>query len=445
MKQWSVLGVIVAVGACGGGGGGGGGEDPDAAGGDGVIDAAGAIDATPAWAIDSDGDGASDVVEDALGTDPDDEEDSPEANGDVAVLVPYQAAPADQLVVLSGVLTTVDVYVIVDRSGSMTGEMTAIKDNMGAVIDGLQCMPAGSGTPPDCVPDLYAGVGTLGYQNKEPFTNRLDLQTNPNFAGVTFTTVDDTNTKEASTFATWAAVTGLGSASATGCTLATVAARTTCPAGTWGYPCFRDGAFPIVALATDEQPITDGGDTYECPAWPAVVAPAFTSRGARVVGIKGSGAAVAVGTDLALMATDTGAVDAKNGNEPLVVDGSDTTAATAIGNALQTLVAGVPLDVGLTLRDDDGDAVDVADAFLDGFEVAPTARAACDDTFTTQGARYLDAPPGTTLCWTLVAKENATVEPTAEAQVFHATVDEVADGITVLTSRDVYFVVPPAP
>jgi hypothetical protein len=38
---------------------------------------------------------------------------------------------------------------------------------------------------------------------------------------------------------------------------------------------------------------------------------------------------------------------------------------------------------------------------------------------------------------------NTTVMPTASPQLFRAQVDVIGDGVTVLDTRDVYFVVPP--
>ena len=60
--------------------------------------------------------------------------------------------------------------------------------------------------------------------------------------------------------------------------MGSVPARSTCagsPAAnagfaTFGYPCFRQTALPVVLLATDEPPISSG-DTYKSPDWSSVV------------------------------------------------------------------------------------------------------------------------------------------------------------------------------
>jgi hypothetical protein len=51
--------------------------------------------------------------------------------------------------------------------------------------------------------------------------------------------------------------------------------------------------------------------------------------------------------------------------------------------------------------------------------------------------------PGTPVCFDIVPRMNTTVMPTASPQLFRAHVDVIGDGVTVLDTRDVYFVVPP--
>ena len=57
--------------------------------------------------------------------------------------------------------------------------------------------------------------------------------------------------------------------------------------------------------------------------------------------------------------------------------------------------------------------------------------------------RFIDILPGTIVCFDIFVRRNDTVPATEEPQVFKAYVDVVGDGITVLDTRDVYFLVPP--
>ena len=50
---------------------------------------------------------------------------------------------------------------------------------------------------------------------------------------------------------------------------------------------------------------------------------------------------------------------------------------------------------------------------------------------------------GTPVCFDIYPKQNDTVMPTAAPQPFRAAVDVIGDGITVLDTRTVYFLVPP--
>lgn len=408
---------------------------------------------------DSDDDGASDAVEAALGTDARDALDHPAANGELVVVVEPGRTPAPTSLVVEATprITMVDAYVLIDRSGSMAAEISAIRTNLAAAIDALQCAPTGTGSAPNCIPDLWAGAGTVGYSGAsgQPFTHHVDLQSNPSFAGIP-TTEPGGCCDEPLTFGVWAAITGGGSA-ASGCTVASVAARATCvgsPAAsagyaTSGYPCFRQGALPLVLLATDEAPLSGTG-TYECPAWASVQAE-MLARNAKLIGILGSDTAAEVSTDLSLMAQGTGAVDGDTGNAPIVLDGSNATAATAIQNGIRTLLDSTPLDVSLRITDDPSDAVDTVAAFVTRVETHQTGSAACsaglaeqDTDADTHADRLIDVPPGTPVCFRIVTATNASVPATTSAQVFSATLDVLADDVAQAGTRQLRFVVLPA-
>lgn len=417
---------------------------------------------TDAGNADSDGDGVSDLIEEAAGTDPNNTADNPQANGDFVFIVPYQAppSPTEDDLDFATRLQSVDMYVILDRSGSMTAEFTAVRSNLSTVVRNLTCPPLGTGNPATCIPDLWAGAGTVGYSGSgaDTFRNHVDLQPNPSFTSLPSTEPGGC-CAEPLTYSVWAAITGNGTAAATGCGLSGVNPRTSCagsPAvnggySAFGYGCFRDGALPVVLLATDEVPLSSG-DTNKCPNWNSVVLPAMTARSAKLVGILGDGAAAAVTTDLRSMATATGAVDSQNGNAPLVFNGSGATAATAIENGIRTLANNIPLDIAATSNDDPADAVDAVTAFVDHLETLQLGTAQCasglndiDTNADTFDDAYVDVRTGTPVCWKLIPKMNTTVPATDMPQLFRATVVVTGDGVTTLDTRDVFFLVPPEP
>ncbi|MCE9578155.1 MAG: hypothetical protein K8W52_33830 [Deltaproteobacteria bacterium] len=350
-------------------------------------------------------------------------------------------------------------YVILDRSGSMSTEIAAVKSNLATVINNLQCPPLGNGNPATCIPNLWAGAGTMGYSGStggEAYHHVLDIQESPNVASLPITEPNGCCTED-ETFSVFSTITGKGTADAavSGCGIQTVAARATCTgspagAGGYGYPCFRPGSLPVVLLATDEGPL-NGADTNHCPNWDSVVKPAMTSAKARLVGILGSGYGAEVLTDLNKMATDTGAVDATTGN-PFVFDGAGANAATAIENGVRTLANNIPLDMNAVPTDDTADSVDALTAFFDHLETLQLGTADCANGLTDTDSngdsfkdKYLQVRTGTPVCWKVVSKMNTTVPATDQPQLYKAFVTVYGDGVTALSTRNVFFLVPPAP
>jgi hypothetical protein len=400
---------------------------------------------------DTDGDGVSDLVEVAAGTDPTDPGDNPQQNGDFVFVVPYEGDPdpdQDDLD-FSTSLKKVDLYVLMDLSGSMNDEATAVRNNMSTVVRQLTCPPLGSGDPDDCIRELWSGVGTFTYAERNPYVNRLRIQPDPDATGPAIPAVDNASCSacaEPHRLAAWATVTGLGFASS-GCSSAdSFPAAGSCassPAGPGaiGYPCFRPGALPVLLLATDEP------SQYTCPSATTVINRA-NSIGAKIIGILGSSVAATTRDQLETLAEGTGAVT--SGGTALVFDGAGAGASGAIENAIRTLANNVPLDVSAQPVDQGGDAVDAVSAFVDHLETLQLGTSACAGGLTDSDSDgdgfddlYRDVLPGTPVCWKLVAQPNTTVPATADPQLFRARVDVYGGGVTLLDSRDVWFVVPP--
>jgi hypothetical protein len=411
---------------------------------------------------DSDFDGVSDLIEVAAGTNPNDANDNPQANGDFVFVEPYQDVPTpmeDDLDFQTR-LQNVDMYVLIDRSGSMSSEIGAVRTNLGTAVRNLTCPPLGNGNPATCIPDLWAGAGTVGYSGAATaFVHTMDIKPPPQDFTVIPTTEPGGCCAEPLTFGVYAAITGNGSNNAAGCGLAGVNPRATCngsPAQnggfqTFGYPCFRMGALPVVLLATDEPPL-GAGDTNKCPDWNTIVKPQMLNRSAKLVGILGSGPAGTTQADLRQMATDTGAVDSTMNNAPLVFDGSGANAATAIENGIRALANGVPLDMRATAVDTAGDPVDAVAAFVDHLATLQLGTALCANGLTDRDVNgdtfreeYVDVRAGTGVCWKVVVKSNTTVPATQAPQLFRANVIVTGDGVTELDRREVFFLVPPVP
>jgi hypothetical protein len=374
--------------------------------------------------------------------------------------LPYLAAPAPDEVAGAGdpaTVTKADLYVLLDRSGSMVSELSTVRTFLSSVLNNLRCPPAGEGTPGACWVDLWAGGGAFGYAGTSgaSYTHHLDSQSFPDFSLLPATEPGGC-CNETTLLATWSATTGLGSASS-GCTINTpYAARTTCagsPAanageGGIGYPCLRDRALPLFVIVTDEGPVTGAG-TLHCPSTTTLVT-AVGAIGGKLIGIVGASAELATTTDLQALATSTGAVDSSNSDSPMVYAGGDANAATAIGSALETARTSMRLvDVHAEVVDGDGDAVDVA-AFVDHVEVAPEFDAATcaqglavsDRDADTFDDTYDSVPGSAVLCWRIVPASNVDLPGGVVARNYAGSL-RISTGAVTLQELPLLFLIPP--
>lgn len=429
--------------------------------GDGVIDLDEANDGTDPTNSDSDGDGASDLVEKVAGTDPNSADDNPQAQGDFVFLMPYEAppTPGEDALDFATDLKKADLYFMVDVSGSIASVTGNIKSNMESTILAASQQ----------IPDLHVGAGSFLYSecgNYKVFEHRLDVQADPTTAQNAFPQYSASYENgcccnEAPLSAIYCAATGAGTseASAAGVTVPNGIpnevnasnAPGACPAGHVGYPCFRPGALPIIAVVTDE-----GFDQYTLTSQQNAI-DGMASISAKFLGIYG----VTVFGDAAKDAMESfalaqGSVDANN--LPLVYEGTSNGASQSVIDAILAL-SQAPLDLSaLTSDNDDGtdsfgqsDNVDTVTAFVDYLEATE------EGVLCTSGWNLVDGPdpdsvvdtfedvlPDNRVCWNIHVKENVTVPPTEFPQLLTATVRVYGDDVTEVDSRTVYFVVPPA-
>ncbi len=161
-------------------------------------------------------------------------------------------------------------------------------------------------------------------------------------------------------------------------------------------------------------------------------------------------------TEWAAIATGTGAVDGSGA--PLVFpDAGEGTVDAAVVDAIRELANNTPLDITAVARDDTSDAIDALQ-FVDRIETnttggiadprdatrvcvggLPTADTDADGVMET----FTDVRPGTPVCFDIVPAMNVAVEPSGEPVLVRAFVDVLGDGVTVLDTREVYFLIPP--
>jgi len=171
--------------------------------------------------------------------------------------LPFGGASAIDPLDITTQVRTADVYFLVDTTGSMGGEINNLRTALttgtllagcgGGIIGAIRCtIPDawfGVGRHDDYPVNPYGDSGTSDYV----YQNLLDITPDTAAAQAAVTSLGlhwGYDWPESQSQALWAVATGGG----LGPYLAPKAA---CPAGRWGYPCFRPGTIPIVILFTD--------------------------------------------------------------------------------------------------------------------------------------------------------------------------------------------------
>ena len=446
-------------------------RDPDSDN-DGLSDQAERLAGTDPRLADTDGDGVTDLIETAAcGGDPScagdatDPTGSPRTRGDFVFLEPYMAAPSPprDTLVFSTDLKIADVYFLMDTTGSMGGAVTNLKDNIAStIIPGVRAE----------IPDVWFGAGGFDdypvggygsaasgdrayYHLQDPTGDIATAQAGVNRLSLHY----GADGPESGVAALWAIATGNGLAGASGWTgdrSSGAGGFAACPAdASIGWPCFRNGAVPIVVIITDiYQHNGPGGSNAYSDGTIGAHAPTFDESMAALVAARIRVIGVAVNStratpDLSAMATATGAVD--GAGAPLVTTASSSAVSANLITQIATLANQTPIDISIVYEDDLGDSVDSFAAFVDHIEANEAGDAArgCapragEDT---DGDGFSDTfrgvTPGSPICFDIVVKQNDTVMPTGMPQIFRATLHVLGDGFTELDSRDIFFLVPP--
>lgn len=474
-------------------------EDQDC---DGELDAGETLSAS----ADSDGDGATDLVEVAIGTDPVDATDNPAANGDFYFIVPYKDAPTPPSSTLdfSTKIGKADVFFLMDTTSSMGGAITNLSQSLSTIIDTLaQSIPnialgvggyddfptGGYGAPPDLPFYLLHRIQTVSTQGGKDAVQASVNQ---------LTTHNGGDIPESGWEAVYQAASGVGIQGVGNVTIPPFDPLTAPPAapppgesfGDLGGVGFRSGALPIVVTMTDTYSHNSEafpGDKYSFSgaATRNKATQALYELGAKMLGVAVSGSAFnEARSDLEFAVKATGSfvtplswgepgVDRPPGCDvtqcctgfngagvpkdaagfcPLVFAVSETGSGlgNAIVKAIEVLTQFTFLDIETKVEDDPADDVDAVAAFVDGVIPNVDGPAPCTKGLTavdTDGDGELDGYsgvlPGSTACFDVVPKTNTTVPPSMELKVYKAQITIFANDVADLDSRTVYFLVPP--
>jgi hypothetical protein len=255
--------------------------------------------------------------------------------------------------------------------------------------------------------------------------------------------------------ALWSTATGLGLGSY-------LADADECTTTEIGYPCFRPGSLPVILLYSQTEfhngPLGEhpySGITPVPPTYPQAI-DALDAIHAKVLCIECS-VRTEVEEDCAQVALDTGATDALG--DPIVghPHGSGGDIPSVTTSVITTLLTETPMDVSVEAIDITVDSVDIT-VFIDRLEPNTTGGITDpeDSTLTCVGGlpvadadgdtvddRFSGITPGTITCFDVYPARNTTVPPTSEPQVFPGSIVVTGHDVTELSSKPVYFVVPP--
>lgn len=388
---------------------------------------------------DSDGDTVSDMIEWAAGTDVGDPADSPLTRGDFVFVVPYEddPDPEDDTLDFSTAIQIADVYFLMDTTESMDSEIGAMRNRLSDIIDAVTCSPGEDPSVTGCIADLWTGFGWFNDESYTVYGNERNLTAD--FESVRAVIPNDTGSgvDECQRKATYCAAHGPGGS----CPSSAWTHDTfPCPAGYIGYPCYRPDAARCLVLVTDENMDQDSSPSYD------VVGAALIESSITFIGIDAqSGGSSAVKDDLRSIARASG----QAAGAEMVYEGDSGSVVDAVVAAIDA-VASVPFDVGATPHDDPSDAVD-ATLFIEYLEVNASGTVACtawagvaDSSGNGHPDRFIQLPPGTPVCWDVIAARNTFVEATGVPQMFMAIIEvRGGPGETLLDTRNVYFLVPP--
>jgi len=414
---------------------------------------------------DTDGDGVSDLIEVAAGTDPQDNTDNPHANGDFVFLVPFEepASPPEDRLDFSTAFQNVDIYFMIDYSGSMAGEITSIHNSIATVIDALVCGPGENPALTNCIPDLQTGAGQYGGQaGVNPNLEHLKDINGINLIA------DGPNSTE---YYLPSSAPGYGNEYHIQAMDMAISGSCASDPTRFGLACYRSNSLRILLMATDEPFSQD-------PFWPGQAQPILDNLANNdivVIGVYGAAAGTLL-TDMSSMSSgtppeplipaltttsiNTQACNALPAgafyNNQAIVEGVNANAANAVTCAVQAVTAYIAQDVRAESVNDpanvDGNGnpvdapsafIDYIDVFMDGSAECPTYADVADSDSDGHPDVFVGLLPGSPVCWKIHVKDNITVEPALYPLMFRATIDVYGTGTSLLDTRDVYFLVPP--
>ena len=416
---------------------------------------------------DTDGDGYSDFIEIGADSDPLNRISTPQTVGNFFFIIDYdkEPSPREGDVVFQVKIRNADIFFLMDTTGSMGGEIDNLKTDISSVvITGIKSLIEnvrfGVGAFDDYPVSPYGGAppdynDRVFYLLQKMTGTQADVQSAVEALQLHY----GGDCSESQVPALYATITGSGYG-------AFLPPQLDCDirGGEFGYPCFAPGSVPVIILITDAS-FHNGPGSYDPytgvsprPVTYDEVVTALRSRKARVISListsGGCGPAMEHATRLA---QDTGTVDADR--NPLVfgISGSGYGLGRDIVDAVRTLTGNIPVDAGISPRDDLTDSYNALE-FIESLYASVTGGVpdpvnpsivcqggldVVDNDGDTEPDSFSQVIPGTAVCFHIVAKRNMVITPEETPIVFRAFLDITDSGGAVLDSRKLIFMVPP--
>jgi Bacterial TSP3 repeat len=418
---------------------------------------------------DSDGDGVTDLAEVVAGTDGADATSHPMARGDFYFIVPYRAPPSPERATLAFAtgLQATDLVILMDTTGTMGPAIAQVRDKLSTRI-----VPQASAL----VGDLRIGVAHFDdipdsfHGDRNDVVLAVDqIVTSDLMAAQRAVEALDAaggaDLPEGAVPALYSLATGFGLGSY-------LADATACADGGLGYACLRPNAVPIILLVSDAELHNGPGGVNPYPTSVMPTPPLYEDAiaalgdvGAHVISVLlyGDGS-TALPSDypaaqqMMQLSQDTGAIAVDGKPFFFSVPNDATSLDGRIVDAVRGIANEVPVDVTVVLRDDPSDTVDAA-ALIDRIEantaggvpdprepsrICASGHKAVDTDNDGVLDTFVDVLPGTPVCFDVIARTNDTIPSGGTPALHKALLDVVADGRSVLDTREVYFLVPPA-
>ena len=376
---------------------------------------------------DSDGDGFDDSTENLLGTDPNDSS-SIVSDETFYVILPYQGEPEVQNLKFSTNIQKVDVLILVDLSGSMSGEHNNLKSGIkSTIIDGVRAK----------ISDSAFGLVKFGTLTSQVYSLAQPITTDADAVKSAVDGISDCGgSEEYHTHALWAAanegsnyedicLSKIFSSCLNSETITVNPPDCSAYPGNIGGACFRPESLPIFIMASDEHFV----DTSWSYSWESGTKKSKSDAIAKMNAINAKFIGLDSGdamNDFNAISDGTGSNDGAGNRFNFTVNSDGTGFSQAIVDAVVSLTNNIQIDITAKAKHVPNEyGVEDTSKFVKS--ISPEV--------------FPDVKPGEEVKFDVTFKNDFYKNESYESKVFTATISVLGDG-TFLDTRDVVVVVP---